>query len=60
MITYTEFFLFTSMMITVCYALHWRSEAKKHEFLFKLMLTNSKAREQILKDFEDFRRHEGA
>lgn len=56
MITYTEFFLFISMMVAVGYALHWRGESKRHEFLFKLMLTNKEAREKIVNDFEELQR----
>lgn len=56
MITYTEFFLFISMMFAIGYALYWRGESKKNEFLFKLMLTNKEAREKIVNDFEELQR----
>lgn len=57
MITFTEFFLFIGLMVAVAYALYWRSEAQKNNFLFKLMLTNKEAREKILHDFEAVQKH---
>ncbi len=57
MITFTEFFLFIGMMIAIAYALYWRGEAHKNNFLFKLMLTNKEAREKILHDFETVQKH---
>lgn len=56
MITYTEFFLFISMMFAIGYALYWRGEFKRYEFLFKLMLTDKEAREKIVNDFEELQR----
>jgi hypothetical protein len=54
MITYTEFFLFVALIIAVFYALHWRFEAHRVSHLFKLMLTNSEAREDIVNGYQEF------
>ena len=58
MITYAEFFLFISLGIAIGYALHYKQEAHRMSQLFKLMLTNKDAREQILSDYENFKRRE--
>jgi hypothetical protein len=58
MITYTEFFLFVALIIAVFYALHWRFEAHRVSHLFKLMLTNEKARHDLVKGFQDFMREQ--
>ena len=57
MITYTEMFLFVALIFAVGYAFYWKSEAQKNHFLFKLMLTNKDAREKIVENFEEFKRH---
>lgn len=54
MITYAEFFLFISMMVAIGFALYWRGESKKYYFLFKLMLENKEARDQIIQNFEEY------
>lgn len=59
MITYTEFFLFVSMMVTIGYALHWRSEASKWSHMFKLMVSDERARTEILASYENFKRRHG-
>lgn len=56
MITYTEFFLFFSMMVAIVFALFWRSEAIRYHHLFKLMLTNKEARQKIIDEFEQIAR----
>jgi len=53
MITYTEFFLFISLIVAIGYALYWRHEAQQHQFLFKLILTNKHAREKIIGEFDE-------
>lgn len=59
MITYTEFFLFFSLVVVFLYAMHWRAEAHKMSHLFKLMITSKEAREQIVSNFEEFKRQHG-
>ena len=54
MITYAEFFLFISMMVAIGFALYWRGESKKYYFMFKLMLENKEARDQIIQNFEEY------
>jgi hypothetical protein len=56
MITFTEFFLFIGMMVAIGYALYWRGESRKRHYLFKLMLEDKEIREQIVCNFEEFRR----
>lgn len=59
MITFTEFFLFFGIVLAFLYGAYWRNEAKKSNHLFKLMLTNKQAREEIVKGFEEFERKHG-
>lgn len=59
MITYTEFFLFFSLVIVFLYAMHWRSEAHKASHLFKLMMTEKEVRDKIVEGYEEFKRTHG-
>ena len=54
MITYTEFFLFIGLIVSIAYGAYWRFEAHKAIHLFKLMLTNSEAREDIVNGYQEF------
>jgi hypothetical protein len=45
MITYTEFFLFIALIVAIAHGFYWRHEAKKGFFVFKLIMTDPKARE---------------
>lgn len=59
MITYTEFILFFGLVIAIGYALFWRHEAMTHAHLFKLMVESKDIREQIVGQFEDYKRRQG-
>lgn len=59
MITYTEFFLFIALMVAIAYGIYWKMEARKAHFVFKLMMTDAKAREEIIEGYNDFKRKAG-
>lgn len=59
MITYTEFILFVGLVIAIGYAMFWRHEAMTNAHLFKLMVESKDIREQIVGQFEDFKRRQG-
>ncbi len=56
MITYTEFFLFIALMVAIAHGFYWRHEAKKGFFVFKLLMNDEKAREEIIKEYHQFKR----
>jgi hypothetical protein len=59
MISYAEFFLIISLIFAIGYAVYWKHEAGKWHYLFKLMLTNKEAREEIVNNFDEFKRRVG-
>ena len=56
MITYTEFFLFISLIVAIGYALHWKHKAYEINHLFKLMLTDSEANKKLVDGYREFKR----
>jgi hypothetical protein len=56
MITITEFILFTTTMAAIAWGLHWKYEARSNAKLLHIMLTDQLAREQIVANFEKFKR----
>jgi hypothetical protein len=56
MITITEFILFTTTMAAIAWGLHWKYEARTNSRLLHIMLTDELAREQIVANFEKFKR----
>lgn len=59
MITYAEFLLFIGLIVAIGYGVYWKHEATKWNFMFKLMLTNQEAREEIINNFDEFKRRVG-
>ena len=59
MITYTEFFLFIALIVAIAHGFYWKHETKKAHFVFKLMMTDAKAREEIIEGYNDFKRKTG-
>jgi hypothetical protein len=55
MITFTEFFLFISLMVAIGVALHYKKESSKSDFLLHLFLTNPKARDEMIDGFCKFK-----
>lgn len=58
MITYSEFFLFVALAVAIGYAFYWRHQAKLIDAFFRLMVTDPKAREKIVSDFERIKREQ--
>jgi hypothetical protein len=56
MITITEFILFTTTMAAIAWGFHWKYEARSNAKLLHIMLTDELAREQIVANFENFKR----
>lgn len=59
MITTTEFILFCCFIAGIGYGLYWKEEAKKWQHLFKLIISNEEARNEIVSNFEEFKRKVG-
>jgi hypothetical protein len=59
MITYTEFFLFIALIVAIAHGFYWKHEAKKGFFVFKLIMTDPKAREEIIKDYNELKSKAG-
>lgn len=58
MITYSEFFLFVALGIAVGYACYWRHQAKMLDIFLKMMVTDPKARDKIVSQYEQLKREE--
>lgn len=59
MITYAEFLLFIGLIVAIGYGVYWKHEATKYHFMFKLMLTNPEARNEIVNNYDEFKRRAG-
>lgn len=56
MITTTEFFLFTSLVLAIVWGFHWKSETKKAHRLLVELLENNAMRERLVQDFQLFKK----
>lgn len=56
MITNTEFFLFTALVLAIGWGFHWKSEAKKAHRLVIELFQNDRFRDSMVKDFQLFKK----